>query len=622
MRKFTALLLATATLLVISCKGPAVVTAELKLLSSEEVSMSREGGDIQIKFETNVAWTASVDQTKWATISKTSGREGSISIKATLLMNGSDDERNCEITIKAEDKIAVVKIRQSQRDAIYIDPLEYHVDALAQALDVKILANTEYTAESNADWIKVINTKGCVESTLSLDIMANDKYEQREGSVLVKGAQSMVLRIIQDAKIPVFKINGQDSDVITGVARTGGVSTLTISTNVNYTWQLSNATWLSVSKNENLFDTNADVNASHAPRQAYIKFTVPDIQDPIIDANGEKTGKTKDHEVYAFFNQEGSSQLVWQKSLSSMKGIDTRPGAIHRIAIIGNQIGLSDGSSISFLDANNGNIQSTVACQAASFTSDDAGNMLVANEGINGETFKVYKLEKDGTKTEYLSLDYDATTSTALSNLRIKGNLGGNAVITALNDQYPSAAIWEVKGGMIQDGCTIFPLHPYQDWEIKTGLRWNSTRNGCIVPQGPSITDGLVYLTFDGENELFFITEDNVIYSSKFFGNCAKENYNCIATTTWNGNEYLAFEQGQLFATGKCPDFYLFNKENRECEYFDHTLFGIKTTYLGTGDGQNASSDIALSIENGQLAVYVVDGLADAIYKIAIDKIN
>lgn len=622
MRKFTALLLATATLLVLSCKEPTAVVPELKLLSSDEVSIPREGGDTYIKFETNVAWTASVSQTKWATISKTSGREGTVSIKATLLMNGSDDERSCEVTIKAEDKIAVVKIKQNQRDAIYIEPLEYHVDGLEQKLDVKVLSNTGYTAESKVDWIKVVNTKACVESTLTLDIAANDKYEQREGTVLVKGAESMVLNIIQDAKIPVFKINGKDSDVICGIAKTGGVASISVSTNVSYTWEQSEKPWISISAAKDQFDANIDVNAAYAPRQAYIKFIVPDIQDPILDDHGKETGKTKDHEVYAFFNQEGYSQLIWQKSISSLNGMDSKPGAIHRLAITSNQLGLSDGKSIYFLDSSNGNILSTLSCPAASLATDDAGNMLVADEGINGETFKVYSLAKDGTKTEYINLKYDATTSTALSNLRIKGNLGGNAVITALNDQYPSAAIWEVKDGTLQDGCTIFPLHPYQEWEEKTGLRWSSTRNGCIVPQGNLISDGMVYLTYDGDNELYFITENNVIYSSKFFGNRAQENYNCIATASWNGSEYVAFEQGQLFASGKFPDLYLFNKESRETEYFDHTLFGIETRCVGTRDGQNASSDIAMAIENGNLAVYVVDGLADVIYKIVVKSIN
>lgn len=584
--------------------------------------MTREGGETFVKFETNVAWTASVNQTKWATISKTAGGAGSSSIRVTLLMNGSEDERSCEVTIKAEDKIAVVKIRQSQRDAIYIDPVEYRVDGLAQTLDVKILANTGYTAESKADWIKVVDTKACVESTLSLDIEANDAYEEREGSVIVKGAQNMELHIIQAAKIPVFTVNGQDSDVITGIARTGGVASLTISTNVDYSWQLSETPWVSVSALKDQFDANVGANAAHTPRQAYIKFTVPDIQDPVLDAKGNATGKTTDHVVYAFFNQEGHSQLVWQKSLSSLKGVDCKPGAIHRIAVIGNQLGLSDGKSISFLDSTNGNVQSSLACSAASFAADDAGNILVADEGTNGETFKVYRLAKDGTRTEYLSLEYDAITSTALSNLRIKGDLGRNAVITALNDQYPSAVVWEVKDGALQDGYRLFNLHPFGEWEAKTGLRWSSTRNGCAAPQGTSLADGLVYLTFDGDNELYFTTEDNVIYSSKFFGNRAQENYNCIATANWNGNGYVAFAQGQLFAHGRCPDCYLFNPDSRETEYFDHSLFGISTTYLGTGDGKNASSDIALAVENGKLAVYVVDGLADVIYKIALDTVE
>lgn len=622
MRKFTALLLATASILVLSCKEPTVVTPELKLLSSEEVSLPREGGDVIVKFETNVAWTASVNQTKWATISKTSGKEGTVSIRATLLMNGSDDERSCEVTIKAEDKIAVVKIKQSQRDAIYIDPVEYSVDGLAQTLDVKIFANTGYTAKSDVDWIKVVSTKACVESTLTLDIEANDKYEEREGTVQVKGAENMILHVIQAAKIPVFTLNGQESDVITGIAKTGGVASLTVSTNVDYTWQLSNASWITVSTGNDQFDANVDVNATHAPRQAYIKFTVPDIQDPILDASGKATGKTKDHEVYAFFNQEGYSHLVWQKSLSSLKGVNIKNGANHRIAVLGNQVGLSDGTAISFLDSGNGSVLSSLACPAASFAADEAGNMLVADEGINLEPFKVYKLAKDGTKTEYISLEYDDLTSTALSNLRINGSLDGNAVITALNDQYPTAVIWEVKDGMLQDEYKIFQLHTYFEWEAKTGLKWNNTRNGCIVPQGPMFSDGFVYLTFDGENELYFITEENVIYSSKFFGNRAQENYNGIATATWNDNRYVAFEQGQLFATGKCPDFYLFNTDSRETDYFDHTLFGIGTTYLGAGDGKDASSDIAMTIENGNLVVYVVDGLADVIYKIAIDTIN
>ena len=621
MRKFTALLLATAALLALSCKEPAAVTPELKLLSPEEVSMTREGGETFVKFETNVAWTASVNQTKWATISKTAGGAGSSSIRVTLLMNGSEDERNCEVTIKAEDKIAVVKIRQSQRDAIYIDPMEYRVDGLAQTLDVKILANTGYTAESKADWIRIVDTKACVESTLSLDIEANGAYEEREGSVIVKGAQNMELHIIQAAKIPVFTVNGQDSDVITGIARTGGVTSLTISTNVDYSWQLSETPWVSVSALKDQFDANVGANAAHTPRQAYIKFTVPDIQDPVLDAKGNATGKTTDHVVYAFFNQEGHSQLVWQKSLSSLKGVDCKPGAIHRLAVIGNQLGLSDGKSISFLDSTNGNVQSSLACPAASFAADDAGNILVAETGQYGSEFKVYRLAKDGTKEEFIRYMHDELSSTMISNVRVKGNIDTDAVIVALTDVNPYAVCWEVKSGELQEPICI-SLPSYANWEKNMGLVWNCTRNGCAVPAGNSLSDGLICTAYSNWNTIYYIDAEGIVSDVHLFNSSDNENYNCIATATWGEKEFFAFGQGQLFAQGRCPDFYLVDKEACEHDCFDHSLFGISTTYLGTGDGKNASSDIALAVENDKLAVYVVDGLADVIYKIARNAVE
>ena len=620
--------MAALAIAAVSCKKAEPVTPSITLSTPTEVTVPTDGGIQTVSFTTNVPWKASIDNSNW-TVSPTSGDAGTASLKVTAINNTSNDPVVAKVTIKAETASQTVTFTQLQKDALVADVTSYDAPAEGGTVSVKVNTNVEVTATTDAEWITIPTpTKGLVEKTFDLTVAANDG-EAREGTVILSGAgQKVEITVKQAAFVAEFEV---DCDWFE-VTKEGGEFTVNITTNVDFTvkdYSDSSFPWQKATLSEDKKSCKVVIgaNPAYTPRQSYVKFTVPAIQDPVLDDAGEPTGEFTDHVVRVYFTQKGTAALAWQKSLTAYGNVTT-VGGVHRLLIADGQPVLSDGTKFHMIDPANGNILASQELVAPNAASDDAGNLIFGGETPYGETLTLYYALPDGSDPKVL-LTYEHTSvySSLLSNIRVKGDITGDALIVAFTDLYVYAVCWEIKAGVVQNPVLV-PLPTEANWETWTGIVWNATRNGCVVPVSASLADGLLYIAYDGRYVLTHVADNGTatpVYSpyavpAEEGGN---ENFNCISTTIWNGAYMVAFEQGQFFSWGTCPDFCLLNQGTSQVDNFEHGLLGVQTNYLGQNDGENASSDILLNVDgNGNLEVYVVDALADVFYKVVVPKAN
>ena len=186
-----------------SCKKEEKVT-DAVTIKTDETIVSVEGGVVSIAFNATVAWTAKSSQ-NWVTISPASGNAGDATIKASVLKNDTNDNRNAEITITAGTAKATYNLVQSQKDAVVVPTTEFAVGAEGDVVEIPFSANVDVKVliPEAVDWIKQTEpngVKGMVDKKVYLLVDASTDLEPRTANItLTDGTISQVVKISQAA---------------------------------------------------------------------------------------------------------------------------------------------------------------------------------------------------------------------------------------------------------------------------------------------------------------------------------------------------------------------------------------------------------------------------------------
>ena len=161
------------------------------LISQPEYNLSNEAQTIDVTVQANVQYTVDIDNAcrDWIKQESTKGLSSN-TIKFAISKNESYDGREGKITIRQANGnlSATVIVKQSQTNGLFADKTEYEVSYEEQQLNIKVKSNVDYDVQiddSCKDWISRVQTKGLVESTVTLAIEKNEG-EDRTGSFVIK----------------------------------------------------------------------------------------------------------------------------------------------------------------------------------------------------------------------------------------------------------------------------------------------------------------------------------------------------------------------------------------------------------------------------------------------------
>lgn len=637
-------IISALALIATACQEKEVIP-ELTLTSPAEVTVGTEGDIVSVSFNTNVDWTASIDNSNWS-VTPTSGAAGNASLKVTALQNDSDSPVTATLTISAKTLTQKVIFTQLQKDCLSLDKTEAEISDLAQNIEIKVLANVDYKVESDVEWLKYVETKGAVASTAIVAASAN-KGEAREGHLTFSGAgKKAEFTVKQAAFAPFFNIKETDEYGYIYAPKEGGTLYLQIQTNLDYTYKTyedSSFPWQHVSvSDDGIFTIVIDANTGYDARTSYIKFTMPEIQDPVLDDNGDPTGETTDHVERVYIAQDGNIQTSWAQDFTWDLYNESHR---YSMALAGDYLVVSTGIGVQVFDKKDGsfvmNLTSALPFIPTGVTNDDAGNIIISTGGN-------YPLEEG---EEYVPLQVWALPAASLTdisaakkvitytngwygygldNIRVSGDIFKDAVVTMISaagwDGGSSVVCWEVKDGSV--AADENGENPYTDY---VGLPWTTaiwaSYNMVAKHIGNNLNSGLLTIGYDGNYNLHYNPSMAGANWQEVFvtGSSWAEGYNALDIIDWNGHKYAAFIGMSYFGkvdwsgTGEydyMPSYlFLMNIDNPAAP----ELVSKLEYYMTPGDMfvYGATTDVCLEVENGGLAAYVFDSGVSKYMKVA-----
>lgn len=517
----------------LACTPEETVTPELKVLTeASELVAPQAESQVYIDFETNVAWTATIEANDWSVLSPNpaTGEAGTHKLTVTCLANGTNDSRTVKVTITAQDKVEEVVITQAQKDALTVGEKTFTVPAEGGNVEFTVAHNVEFTATTEADWLTRAETKAMEETKVVFVAAENTGVERTATIVVSDGTLSENITVTQAAWVPQFEVSPAEDQWL---PLEGGSVEFTVAANIEYTVELDENEWLTMTEADGVYTFTATANADFSYRSVAVYVT------PADEAYVEYA-KT----INMF--QNGRVSKLWGKTVADFEGYDAAQKV--RLAKYDDYVVVANGTKVYALNPIDGTVVSTYELPAPvqSFCTDDAGNIIVAADAAPQSDLVLYVVS-DITNPEPVELrtyntgNYYATDT---GNIRVKGNIKENAVITATASAGAGGAVifWEVVGGEIS--TWYWTSVPYAADLIAYA---------CAAPVGNSISDGLFYIGYGGDYNLHYVAEVTKDGASTWAvsyvtGSSWMENYNCISTAEWKGDKYAAIVMGCHFA--------------------------------------------------------------------------
>ena len=536
----------------IACKPEEQIVPEVTVHTDEAtLVIPTEGGDVQIAFDANVEWTASLKEATaadWCTITPSSGAAGSTSLKVIALENTTNDNRVVTVVITAQTAKKEVKVTQLQKDALVLSG-EKTFEVAADGGQVKFAVNHNIAVEAkaDADWLVQAATRAMQTSEFTFDVAANTGAARTAKITVTAGDLKEELTVNQAAWVPVFEVAPAEDQWI---AVEGGSVSITVDANVEYTVTTDENDWLTVTNEGGVYTFTAAANEGFDYRSTGV-YVTPKDEAYVESAKA----------FYVF--QNGRAAKLWAKHpAEDYEGYDASQRV--KLAKYGEYILLANTTKIYVLEPADGSVVNTIDVPAGmaahNVLVDDAGNVLFGADALDGagDVTLYYVADPFNPAPEQL-ISWNAGNyyCVGAGNIRVKGNVKDDAVITAVvTDGAGGACIaWEVVDGVIGDWKWTNP--PYTNWNVPSL---------CFAPIGATMADGFFYIGYGGDYNLYyadsFVQGGGTPWAVSYVtGSSWMENYNCIATAEWNGNKYAAVVAGCHFDYD-AADVFLLNVNN------------------------------------------------------------
>lgn len=536
----------------IACKPEEQIVPEVTVHTDEAtLVIPTEGGDVQIAFDANVEWTASLKEATaadWCTITPSAGEAGSTSLKVIALENTTNDNRVVTVVITAQTAKKEVKVTQLQKDALVLSG-EKTFEVAADGGQVKFAVNHNIAVEAkaDADWLVQTATRAMQTSEFTFDVAANTGAARTAKITVTAGDLKEELTVNQAAWTPVFEVAPAEDQWI---AVEGGSVSITVDANVEYTVTTDENDWLTVTNEGGVYTFTAAANEGFDYRSTGV-YVTPKDEAYVESAKA----------FYVF--QNGRAAKLWAKHpAEDYEGYDASQRV--KLAKYGEYILLANTTKIYVLEPADGSVVNTIDVPAGmaahNVLVDDAGNVLFGADALDGagDVTLYYVADPFNPEPEQL-ISWNAGNyyCVGAGNIRVKGNVKDDAVITAVvTDGAGGACLaWEVVDGVIGDWKWTNP--PYTNWNVPSL---------CFAPIGATMADGFFYIGYGGDYNLYytdsFVAGGGTPWAVSYVtGSSWMENYNCIATAEWNGNKYAAVVAGCHFDYD-AADVFLLNVNN------------------------------------------------------------
>lgn len=228
---------------------PETPEAEITLAegTDEHPLLDDSGGTVTLRFTATADWKATVGNVRassWITVSPTSGKAGEASVTISIAANDGTSERTASVFLDCGGSRETIVVSQKQKDALIVSRQSYELSAGESLIEVEVEANVTFEVEVSDTWIEQVSTRSLEKSVLSFRILANDGYEKRSGSILVRsGELQETVRIYQEGKEKEVLLLSED---MVEVGALGGTVDVQLQSSVSYICKpVTEYTWVS-----------------------------------------------------------------------------------------------------------------------------------------------------------------------------------------------------------------------------------------------------------------------------------------------------------------------------------------------------------------------------------------
>ena len=475
------------------------------------------------------------------------------------------EARTGKITFTADPFEEVITVNQAAWVLEFnVDPAEDKAfDADGGEHKITVASNVEYfvNMEEN-DWL----TMSADDGEYTFTALPNNGLKARETQVRISPKSA---KYVSAAKVIKMSQKGAGAKLIPSMSEARITCLeqsfeISVDANIEYTVSFKKSVdgnyvdldpednWLTHTVSGDVYTFSASANESWSERSVIMLLT------PVDAAYADMVTAVP---VY----QYGHAFKMWSKRITTIEGYD--PAQKVRLAFYGEKLLLANTTKIYVMDPVTGEVENTIhmpdGILAHSLLVDDAGNLMIAADaaGMDGEkqqiavdTYLYYVADPaNPTLDQVLTYNTGNFYCVDTGNFRVRGDINGNAVITATVSAGAGGAVlvWEIENGVCGEG---FRTNAPYDAE--------SVANACAAPLGSTLADGIFYIGYGGDRNLMYADEfvrnpvkdendafvEATVWSTSYVtGTSWEDNYNCISITEWRESRYAAIIKGNHF---------------------------------------------------------------------------
>ena len=391
---------------------------------------------------------------------------------------------------------------------------------------------------------------------------------------------------------------------------------------------------------------NVAANTGYDARTAYVKFTLPEIQVPVLDDEGTPTGETTDMVTRFYLAQEGKSVEEWRTFLA--EDFNVSDGATASVAMFDGKLLVCDAKAVHIVDPATGAFTGTLETgelPVQCIANDDAGNLLFANLGSQDVIFyNVYAVKAgaafDASNAVHLiKFVNDAWSgSTGIDKVAARGDVFGNGIVTAMYGGVISSGglsytlYWSITNGKAAESYynewNPVVNNPDQGWNFTTPTLaddlWVSNR-AAFVAAGPSASDGFFYGGYDGLYNVLYYNGTEWQVCVEGAGDWAGGPQGLHAIT-WNGKKILVVAQmGYVWwdeEWGMPAYLWVVDvTDPSNAVVLSHAEYNNELAQTISGGTENSSVDVLPVVDGNDLVVYYVDASQGHLVKVRFPKL-
>ena len=471
-------------------------------------------------------------------------------------------------------------------------------------------------------------------------------FAEKNASRIIKltlkpdGLDDVIVTITQNGAFePFFNVDVEKLSV----PASGGEVSFTIETNTEFNYMTYDEfeEWAHFTIDGTSCKFTVDANPEFADREAYVKFTVPAFQVPVLDDEGKETGETEDKAFRIYLTQAGHAKQEW---IAQIPEAIVSTATNYSFAMYGVFPLLCNGSEVFMVNPATGEVGSEAidfgGMQFVSIANDDAGNILFQIGGAYTETTTVVVMPVDGSESFTLLKWPNPYYGYGLKKLTAKGDVTKQAVVTLFNGGAPSYSgvnaclYWNIGDGMAawiqkdpadENSWVTEPTGNITPDHLVKHDCWDSYR--CFfAPVGPRVSDGFVFNGYDSQYK--FLYHNGSAWAEVLSTPYTWENgVNSFKSINWDGEDYSVAVGMSYFPVWSMPSDVWLMKGNGSTLEPLATLKYNALTKEGLDADQNihaykpGATDIALVLEsNNNLSAYIVDGANKVLVKYTFSK--